>query len=269
MTVPQDAPALAGLADSHCHLNASAFDGDRAEVIARARAAGVETMIVVGLDPKSSERAMDLARQHGSAGLAATAGLHPHEAARFDGTMRASLGALCARADCCAVGETGLDWFKDWAPRDDQLESFRWQLALARRLGKPVVIHSRDAHADTLRLVEEAEGVRGVMHCFSYGPAEMERYLAAGLSISFSGNVTYRTADAIRAAASACPADRILVETDSPYLAPLPHRRERAEPAHVASTLRRVAEARGEDPASLAARTGENARRLFGLAAAR
>ena len=269
MTAPHDAPALAGLADSHCHLNAAAFDRDRAAVIARAQAVGVETMIVVGLDPESSERAMSLARLHDGAGLAATAGLHPHEAGRFDGEIRESLEELCARGECCAVGETGLDWFKDWAPRTDQLEAFRWQLALARRLDKPVVIHSRDAHEDTLRLVEEAKGVRGVMHCFSYGPAEMELYLDAGLSISFSGNVTYRTADSIRAAAASCPADRLLVETDAPYLAPLPHRRERAEPAHVASTLRRVAEARGEDPAALAARAGENTRRLFGLSTAK
>lgn len=269
MSAPEAAPPLHGLADSHCHLGASAFDDDRAEAIARATAAGVTTMVVVGLDPASSARAMELAREVPGAGLAGTAGLHPHEAGRFDADIRAALEELCAKGECCAVGETGLDWFKDWAPRDLQLESFRWQLELARSLDKPVIIHSRDAHDDTLRLVEDTPGVRGVMHCFSYGPEEMERYLAAGLDISFSGNVTYKTAESIRAAAARCPEERLLVETDAPYLAPLPHRRERCEPAHVALTLRRVAEVRGTDPAALAARAGDNARRLFGLPGAR
>lgn len=258
---PTDAPPLAGLADSHCHLNASAFDGDVDEVVARARAAGVETMVVVGLDPASSERALTLCAAH--QGLRATAGLHPHEAARFDASMRAALEELCARPEICAVGESGLDWFKEWAPRDAQLASFRWHLELARSLDKPIVIHSRDAHEDTLRLVQETPGVRGVMHCYSYGPDEMQPYLDAGLHVSFSGNVTYKNAEGIRDAARACPADRLLVETDAPYLAPLPHRRERCEPAFVAKTLRRVAEVRGEDAHEAARRAGDVTRALF------
>ena len=252
-----------GVTDSHCHVWWDRFDEDRDLVLERARAAGVERMVVVGTDAETSEASLALAARE--EGLFGTAGLHPHEAGRFDGRMRRFIEALCRRDDCVAVGETGLDWFKEWAPRDLQLESFRWHLDLARTLDKPVVIHSRDAHADTLELVQAAPGVRGVMHCFVMGPEELPHYVDAGLFISFSGIVTFNGSEANQEAARRCPEDRLLVETDAPFLAPKPHRGKRNEPAFCADTLRFVAELRGVSADHLARVTSRNAARLFGL----
>lgn len=251
------------LVDSHCHLADGAFAEDRSAAIARARAAGVGRMVIIGTTPTTSRDALELAST--DPGLFGTAGLHPHEAASFGVQARGELSALCERDDCVAVGETGLDWFKEWAPRDQQLASFAWHLKLARELEKPVVIHARDAHEDTARLVQATPGVTGVMHCFAMGPEEMELYLAAGLYISFSGIVTFPRSEGIQEAARLCPADRILVETDAPYLAPKPHRGKRCEPAHCADTLRFVAGLRGEEPVALAQVCGANAARLFRL----
>ena len=164
-----------------------------------------------------------------------------------------------------AVGETGLDWFKEWAPRDAQLASFRWHLELARTLDKPVIIHSREAHEDTLELVQGCPGVRGVMHCFVMGPEELPHYVDAGLHISFSGIVTFRGSAENQEAARRCPEELLLVETDAPFLAPTPHRGKRNEPAFCADTLRFVAELRGVSAEHLARVTSENASRLFGL----
>ncbi|MEM9382872.1 MAG: TatD family hydrolase [Planctomycetota bacterium] len=249
--------------DSHCHVWWDRFDGDRDATLARARASGVDRMIVVGTTPETSRASLELAARE--EGLFGTAGLHPHDAAAFGPEVQDELEALCAREDCVAVGETGLDWFKEWAPREDQLASFRWHLDLARRLAKPVVIHSRDAHEDTARLVAEAPGVTGVMHCFVMGPAELDVYVDAGLYISFSGIVTFPASGENQEAARRCPADRLLVETDAPFLAPVPHRGKRNEPAFCADTLRFVAELRGESVEDVAARTSANAERLFGL----
>lgn len=251
------------LVDSHCHLTDGAFAEDRTGAIARARAAGVGRMVVIGTTPKTSRDALELASaEHG---LFGTAGLHPHEAASFGEETCEQIRALCGRDDCVGVGETGLDWFKEWAPRADQLASFAWHLELARELGKPVVIHARDAHQDTARLVQTTPGVTGVMHCFAMGPEEMKAYLAAGLYISFSGIVTFPRSEGIQEAAKLCPADRILVETDAPYLAPKPHRGKRCEPAHCADILRFVAGLRGDEPAALAQACGSNAAKLFRL----
>lgn len=249
--------------DSHCHIWWDQFDADRDEVIERARAAGVDRMVVVGTTPETSREALDLASRHD--GIYGTAGLHPHDAELFSDETRAEIRALCERADCVAVGETGLDWFKEWAPRDDQLASFRWHLELGRELDKPVVIHSRDAHEDTARLVAEVPGAPGVMHCFVMGPDELPPYLDAGLYVSFSGIVTFKASEANREAARQCPEDRILVETDAPFLAPVPHRGKRNEPAFCADTLRLVADVRGVSVEHMAEVTSRNAARLFGL----
>jgi len=253
----------ARVVDSHCHIWWDQFDADRDDVIERARAAGVDRMVVVGTTPETSREALDLAA--GREGIFATAGLHPHDAALDSDDMRADLRALCERRDCVGVGETGLDWFKEWAPRASQLDAFRWHLELARELDKPVIIHSRDAHEETARLVGEVPGVRGVMHCFVMGPHELPPYLEAGLYISFSGIVTFKASHANREAARLCPEDRLLVETDAPFLAPVPHRGKRNEPAFCADTLRLVAEVRGVSPEHLAEVTSSNAERLFGL----
>jgi TatD DNase family protein len=232
-------------------------------VLARARAAGVERMIVVGTDLATSRAAFELAQ--GELGLFPTAGVHPHDAAGAEAGALAEIEALCRRPECVGVGETGLDYFKEFSPRAAQLERYQWHLDLARRLDKPVVIHCRDAHADNVRLLRAFEGVRGVMHCYSFGPRELEPYLELDLCISFSGMVTYPKNDANRAAALLVPADKLLVETDCPYLAPQEQRGKRNEPAYAALTLRFLARLRDVSPEELAARTSANATRLFGL----
>jgi TatD DNase family protein len=166
------------------------------------------------------------------------------------------------------VGETGLDWFKEFSPRREQLDGFLWQLDLARRLDKPVVVHCRDAHEDTARCLAEFPGVRGVMHCYTMGPEQLAPYLEAGLYISFSGVVTYPKNDANRAAAARVPIERLLVETDCPYLAPQEKRGRRNEPAFVVAVLAELARVRGEGVSELALATSENAARLFGLSSA-
>jgi TatD DNase family protein len=256
-------PALNGITDSHAHVYWQSFDADRDEVLARARAAGVQRMIVVGTDVASSRAAFDLAA--GELDLFPTAGVHPHDAKDADDATLAEIAALCRRPECVGVGETGLDYVKEWSPRAVQIERYQWHLALARELDKPVVIHCRDAHADNVRILTEFAGVRGVMHCYSFGPDELDAYLDLGLYVSFSGMVTYPRNDANRAAAARVPADRLLVETDCPYLAPQARRGKRNEPAYAALTLAFLAELRGVAPQELAERTSANAAELFGL----
>ena len=253
------------ITDTHAHVFWKTFDEDREQVLERARQAGVERMVIVGTDLESSRQSFALCE--GRAGLFPTAGMHPHDASDSDEATRASIRALCERADCVAVGETGLDYFKEFSPREAQLENFRWHLELARELDKPVVVHCRDAHEDTARLIAEHPGVRGVMHCYTYGEAELAPYLDAGFYISFSGVVTYPKNDHNRAAARAVPEERLLVETDCPFLAPQKKRGKRNEPALVAEVLRCVAEERGADFEQLARTTSDNATRLFGLPA--
>jgi TatD DNase family protein len=251
--------------DSHAHLQARSFEGDRDAVLARARAAGVARMVVVGTDVPSSRAAFELCA--GELGLFPTAGIHPHDASAAGPAERAEIEALARRPECVAVGETGLDWFRNLSPRGEQIETFLWQLDLARRLGKPIVIHCREAHADTVRCLAQFPGVRGVMHCYTMGPEELAPYLEAGLCISFSGVVTYPGNDANRSAAAAVPRERLLVETDCPYLAPQERRGRRNEPAFVLSVLEELVRVRGEDATALARTTSANAARLFGLEA--
>jgi TatD DNase family protein len=251
------------ITDSHAHVWWQSFERDLEAVLARARAAGVERMVVVGTTPATSRAALELCR--GRPGLYPTAGIHPHDAAEADAAARAEIEELARAPECVAVGETGLDFFKEYSPRAAQLESFRWHLDLARELDKPVVVHCRDAHEAVVETLQSTPGVRGVMHCYTMGPAELDPYLAAGMMISFSGVVTYPRNEANRAAARAVPADRLLVETDCPFLAPQGHRGRRNEPALVRQVLEAVARERGEDPGHLARVTSENAARLFGL----
>jgi TatD DNase family protein len=194
-----------------------------------------------------------------------TAGIHPHDASAVDAAMRAEIRALCSREDCVAIGETGLDYFKNFSPRDAQRKNFLWHIELAAELGKPIVVHCRDAHEETVELLRSVPGVRGVMHCYTMGEEELPPYLELGFFISFSGVVTYPKNDANRAAARAVPIDRLLFETDSPFLAPQGERGKRNEPAFVRHVLEAVAALRGEDAATLATRTSHNAKALFGL----
>lgn len=251
------------ITDSHTHLYWKSFDADRDEVLARAREAGVERMIVVGTDLETSEKAFALAREE--LFIYPSAGVHPHDAKDATPEVRQAIEALCRAPECVAVGETGLDYFKEWSPKARQIDSFHWQLSLAQQLDKPVIIHCRDAVGDTVAALREHPGVRGVMHCYTYGPDELDDFLELGLYVSFSGVVTYPKNEPNREAAKRVPDDRLLIETDCPFLSPQPKRGKRNEPAHVVSVLETVAEVRGEEPAALARLTSENAANLFGL----
>jgi TatD DNase family protein len=252
------------ITDTHSHLHWPELRADLDGVLARARAAGVERMVVVGTDVASSTEVFELCA--GRPGLFPTAGVHPHDAQGFDADARTRIAALCARPECVAVGETGLDFFKDRSPRADQLEAFRWHAELAARLGKPLVVHCRDAHPETLALLRAVPGVRGVMHCYTLGAEELPGYLELGFHISFSGVVTYPRNAGIRAAARAVPGERILFETDCPFLPPQGRRGTwPSEPAFVRETLEFVAALRGEPADLLARASSANAARLFGL----
>jgi TatD DNase family protein len=252
------------ITDTHAHIFWNSFDEDREATLERAREAGVERMIIVGTDLATSKSCFELCE--GEQGLYPTAGIHPHDAEGASAEVLAEIETLCNRPECVAVGETGLDYFKEYSPRAAQLENFAWHLKLARTLDKPVIIHCRDAHEDTVRALAQVPDVRGVMHCYTMGEAELPSYLDAGLYISFSGVVTFPKNDANRAAARAVPADRILVETDCPFLAPQGWRGKRNEPARVRQVLEVVAAERGVSWETLAEQTSANAERLFGLA---
>lgn len=252
-------------ADSHVHLASEQFRDDVDDVIARAREAGARAIVCIGESPAMAERAAVIAARYPGL-LSFTAGLHPHEAAAWtDETPDALREAL--RAGAVAVGECGLDYHYDVSPRDVQRRVFSAQLALAQEFDRPVVVHTREAEADTAALVREAgaAGVRGVLHCFTGSRALAETALDAGWYLSFSGVVTFRsfTDDALL---RLVPADRLLVESDAPYLAPVPLRGKRNEPAWVAHTVARVAAARGLPADRLGALALENTRRFFGLA---
>jgi TatD DNase family protein len=253
--------------DSHAHLADGAFDVDRDEVVARAVVAGAEAIVCIGESLAAAARARELATRH--PGLVAfTAGVHPHDAADFDPLRDPERIAAMISAGAVAVGECGLDYHYDHSPRDRQRRAFAAQLALARDAGRPVVVHTRDAEDDTRAMIVEAgaAGVRGVLHCFTGSHALAEAALSVGWYISLSGIVTFRkwTDEALL---RLVPDERLLVESDSPYLAPVPHRGERNEPAWVGLTLARIAGARAVEPPALGAVTAANARRLFGLAA--
>ena len=254
--------ALAGLVDTHCHLADPAFDADREVVLSRARSAGVAAIVSVADGVDSAERCLALARRPG---VFAAAGVHPHRASELDEAAHGRVEELLRDPRVVAVGETGLDYHYDHSPRERQREAFAWHLSLAASAGKPVVIHSREADADTARLVGEAPaGLSGVLHCFSAGPEVLEAALGRELCVSWSGMITFRSWDA-RRSLERVPDDLLLIETDAPYLAPAPHRGRRNEPALLTATAARLAELRGTTPERIAATTSANARRLFHL----
>ena len=244
--------------DTHAHLDAL-DDPDAA--VSRALEAGVSRILTVGTTVDGCRTALDLADRH--EGVYAVLGLHPHEAGSVDGDDVERLTELLEHPRAVAVGETGLDYFRDYAPRDDQRRLFRRLLAVADGAGKPVVVHTRAADEDTLA---ELDGFAGtvVLHCFSSTDL-LPAALARGYYVSFAGNATYPKAAALRTAAARIPADRILAETDAPYLAPQPVRGRPNEPANVVHTLAALAEARGQEAAALEAAIEENAAAAFGL----
>jgi TatD DNase family protein len=252
------------LVDSHCHIDMPQFDGDRDEVVARAREAGIVEMLVVGgVDEHAGHRrALEVASRYG---LPASAGVHPHEARLAHEKVYDELRGLAREGRLVAIGEVGLDYHYDHSPRPVQQEAFRRQIRLARDLGLPVIVHTREADAETCEILEQegAGEVGGVIHCFTGGLELARRALDLGFLISFSGIVAFPRADVIQQVARETPEDRLLVETDAPYLAPPPHRGKRNEPAFVLEVARKMAELRGTRIEAIAAATRENHARLF------
>jgi TatD DNase family protein len=246
--------------DSHTHLHLC--EGEDAELVAAAGEAGVVKMLTVGTDGASSRMALTAAEAFPQ--VYAAVGCHPNEARGFDDAEEAELRALAAHERCVAIGETGLDFYRDLAPRADQERAFATQIGLARETGKPLVIHSRAAEKETLdQLRSEAEGCSVVIHCFSM-PDRLEECLERGYAISFAGNVTYKNAADLAQAARSVPEDRLLVETDAPYLSPQAVRGERNQPAFVAHTVAFLAELRRVSVGELGATVEGNAARVFG-----
>ena len=255
-----------GLIDSHAHLDFEDYTADLDGVVARARAAGLERVVCVGLwrAPGAFGNALELAARDPSF-FAATVGIHPHECARVPEEDWARHEALARDPRVAAVGETGLDFHYDHSPRPVQEAAFRRSLAIARDAGKPVVVHVREADEACVRVLRE-EGVPpagGVIHCFTGDASAARAYLDLGLFVSVAGVLTFKTAEPIRDAVRIVPRDRLLVETDCPFLAPIPHRGKRNEPAWVVETARKVAEVWGTTLDEVARVTTENARTLF------
>jgi TatD DNase family protein len=251
------------LVDTHAHLHDPAFDADRPAVIARARAAGVAGFLTIGTDVGTSEAAVALAAAE--ADIYAAVGIHPHDASAADGAALKRIAALAREPRVVAVGEVGLDYYRDLSPRAVQRTALVAQLRLARTVGKPVLLHCREAHADLLDVcgVEGVAAVGGILHCFSGDLAVARRGLDLGLLISIAGPVTYPSARRLAEVVRALPLDRLVVETDCPYLPPQPWRGQRNEPAYLPVTAARVAELLGVPVATVAAATTQNAARLL------
>ncbi len=254
------------LIDSHAHLDDPRFDEDRDAVIERAWTAGVRKILTIGngKGPDDMGCGIPLAESH--EWIHATVGIHPHDAARAEPGHLPLMEKLAGGARVVAIGETGLDYYYDNSPREVQRQVFRSQLQLAKRINLPVIIHTRDADEDTIQILTEEAPDRGVVHCFTGGVELADCSLELGLSISFSGIVTFRGADSLRTIAGRVPRERILIETDCPYLAPIPHRGRRNEPAFVADTAAVLADIRGVTLDELAADTSRNFLDLFEIA---
>lgn len=253
------------IVDTHCHLYMDAFDADREAVIARAREYGVKYLVNVGIDPATNRASYDLARAHDF--IFHTAGFHPHSAGEFDEAGFAETEAFVKETKPVAIGETGLDYFKSQSSPEAQKECFRRMIALALSSGLPLVVHSRDAFQDTYEILKsEGKGrLRGVMHCFSYGLEEAKKLFDLGFMVSFTCNLTFKNAAALAAVAAEVPLDRMMLETDSPYLAPQIYRGKRNEPCCLVHLADFLAERRGTTSQAVQEATTANAARFFGL----
>jgi len=258
--------------DTHAHIGQQGafgedYVGGTAGVIERAIAAGVRHIICIGAggDRQEAQSALDCARLH--RGISAICGIHPHDAKNVDAELWAFIADVCAQPEVVAVGETGLDFHYNQSAKDVQFEVFRQHIRLARQLKKPLCIHTREAESDTLRILREenADEVGGVIHCFSGTAAFAQAAVEFGFYLSIPGIVTFKKPGELVEAVAAAPLDRLLVETDSPFLAPMPYRGRRNEPAYVAKTLEKVAEIKGLSVAQMDAITTANALRLFGV----
>jgi TatD DNase family protein len=249
------------LIDTHCHL--FLMDGDPSAAVDRARADGVEAMVCVGIDPATSRRSRELADS--LAGVFATAGVHPHEASAFDEGAGAVVEELAHDPRVVAVGETGLDYYRLRSDPEAQRRAFRAHLAVAREVGKPVVVHTRDAWDDVLAILEEERAERVVLHCFSGDAVVAREASARGYFCSFAGNLTFPKNAELRGAVAEVLPSLLLAETDSPFLTPQVRRGEPNVPGNVRHVVEALAEVRGEDPGAIARATSENARRAFGF----
>lgn len=252
------------LIDSHCHLDFPELAGDETGVLARARTAGVAGMLTIGTRLDQFERVRAIAERHDN--VWCSVGVHPHEAKEEGQRTPDRLIEATHHPKVVGIGETGLDFYYEHSPRAEQAESFRAHIAASRQTGLPLIVHTRDADAETGDILEEeyAKGAfPGLIHCFSSGPDVARRALALGFYISISGIVTFKAAESLRAIVRDLPLDRLLVETDAPFLAPVPNRGKPGEPGFVADTVAFLAALRGEDPAALAAATARNFHTLF------
>lgn len=257
------------LVDSHCHLDHPDFAGEVEAVVERARRAGVTTLLTIGTTLSGFPAVLAIAERH--AGVFCTVGVHPHEAATETGVSVERLLAYSAHPKVVGIGECGLDYYYNRSPQDVQVAMFRTHVAAARESGLPLVVHTRDADDEMAAILgdEHRKGAfSGVLHCFSSGPALAETAVGLGFRISFSGILSFKKSDALRAIARRLPRESLLIETDAPYLAPVPMRGRRNEPGFVGHTLRALADCRGEEETTLAASTSENFFALFRKAAA-
>jgi TatD DNase family protein len=251
------APAV----DTHCHL--FLLDEEPAAALAAARDAGVDRVVCVGIDPESSRRSLDLAESF--SGVFATAGVHPHTASEFDHRAGSVIEELLAHPTVVGVGETGLDYYRTLSPVEDQRRAFRSHIALSRETGKPLVVHVREAWDDALSILADEQAERVVLHCFSGEVSVAAEAMRRGYFVSFAGNLTYPNAPDLREAARSVTVDRLLVETDSPFLAPQPFRGRPNSPAYLVATIETLAEVKGLDLHDMVASTGRAARLAFPL----
>jgi TatD DNase family protein len=252
------------LVDTHAHLQWASFDQDRQKVISRAREVGVEYIINIGFDVDGSREAVELAKKH--TGLLATVGIHSHNASQLNGNVLNKLRELSEHAKVVAIGEIGLDYYRNLSPRKAQKRAFETQLLLAEELELPVVIHDREAHKETLEILAKFKGrIRGVMHCFSGSREMAEQCVKAGFYISFAGPVTFPNSHRLQIVAKSTDLNKILLETDSPWLAPQQMRGKRNEPAFLPFIAKRIAKLKGIPLDELAEATTRNARELFQL----
>jgi len=251
------------LVDSHAHLDFPQFAGDREEVIKRAQEAGVRLIINVGADLESSRASIALAERYPL--IYAAVGIHPHDARLLDESALRELRKLAQHPKVVAIGEIGLDYYRNFSPREIQRRAFRLQLELAKELDKPVIIHSRDAQKDTMGILAELSPERGVMHCFSGSLETALKAIELGLAISVAGPVTFKNARKLPQIVREIPLEHLLIETDCPYLAPHPYRGKRNEPAYVRLVAEAVAAIKGISPGQVARKTLENTLKLFGI----
>lgn len=255
------------LVDSHCHLDFKEFDDDRDDVLARAKAAGVELMVTISTKITEAEKIIKLSET--SEALVCSIGIHPHEAGREPETNAAQLVALAKHEKVVGIGETGLDYFYEHSPRDAQQRNFRAHIEASRKSRLPLIVHARDADEDTADILEDEMGkgeYPGLIHCFTAGPELARRALDIGFYISISGIATFKNATDLRETIKAVPFERLLVETDAPFLAPVPHRGKRNEPSFVADTAAMLAELKGVSTEELARITSDNFFTLFSKA---